>query len=440
MDNSKKKLLKIWADQIWSAAGKGALGKESLRISDIQAVAGPRAGALEMLAGLDAGKLLRAFAKNDAAVLRQFVPWQFCGEPAVFMAGRYVRVEAGWPGKLAQTMIRLGDLGSRPKGGGRWVAGKNEYGRTVVPALGDKTPHFLVSGSTGSGKSISLQSAILQLSQDPDNSLVLADGKYGESLNKISHLPGVVGPVAVDGPGVRAALGWVCKEMRKRYENGGHRGRVIVAIDEFQEWAGDKVFVDLVRRVASQGRAAGVHLLMSTQHPTVSAFGDPSVRRNLSGKLALRVDDADASRVAVGSNLPRADFLLGAGDCYTVSPGNCHRVQIAYVDEKEIGKAGSGQHLFDTWPEYSGEAVGRVPGRPRRKITHKEIGVSLMSAMESEGRPAFKDRLGAEGLGRPGSDRASMLLKLGRNVVGWLAEHDVGLCYLDGDGNEWDID
>lgn len=443
MDNNRKKLLKIWADQIWEAAGKGALGKGPLRISDIQLVAGPRAGAIQMLAGLDAGKLLRAFTRSNSAVLRQFIPWKFCGEPVIFMAGRYVRIEAGWSDELAQTMIRLGDLGSRPKNNGRWVAGRSEGGKTIVPGLNDKTPHFLLSGCTGSGKSIALQSAVLQLSQDPNNSLVLADGKFGESLSKVSHLAGVVGPVAVDGPGVRAALGWACRQMRQRYENRDYQGRVIVAIDEFQEWAGDKVFVDLVRKIASQGRAAGVHLLMSTQFPNVRSFGDPSVRRNLSGKLALRVDDFDASRVATGGNSARADFLLGAGDAYTIAPDAIHRIQGAFVDEREIGKAGNGQHLFDAWPEYEAEDVGQnLPqaGRPRRALTHAEIGASLIAAMKGEGRPAFKTRLEAEGLSRPGSDRARALMGLGRQVKDWLENHDVTLCYLDGDGQEWGIE
>jgi len=439
---SRDKLLNEWAGYISKTAGSGALTGKPVAISRIETVAGPRAGALGLLAGLDAGKLLRALAKNDAAALRQFIPWEFKGEPVVYMAGRYVRVEAGWPDKLSESLIRLGDLGSRPKGGGRWTIGKNEYGRTVVPGLNDKTPHFLISGATGSGKSVALQSALLQLCQDPDNLILLADGKYGESLGRVAHLPNVVGPVAVDGPGARAALGWACQEMRRRYQNGNKRGKLVIVVDEFQEWADDKVFVGLVRKIASQGRAAGVHLLMSTQHPTVSAFGDPSVRRNLTGKIALRVDDADASRVAVGSNQPRADYLLGAGDCYAVAPGACHRIQAAFVDDREIGKAGSGQHLFEEWPEYEAESVGRdLPrsGRQRRSLTHSEIGASLVAAMEGEGRPAFKDRLEAEGLGRPGSDRARTLMTLGRNVKGWLESHDVTLCYLDGNGEEWGI-
>ena len=201
----------------------------------------------------------------------------------------------------------------------------------------------LVSGQTGSGKSVALRSAVLQLARDPDNRLVLVDGKMGEGLAGLAHLPGVVGPVAIDAPAARAALGWAAVQMRERYQVGNGGGRVVVVVDEFQEWSGDAVFVDLMRKLAAQGRAAHVHLIAATQHPAVDAFGDSTTRRNLTGKLALRVGDPDASRVAVGGNLPRADYLLGAGDAYAVGPGACHRVQMAYVGQPDIDAAAGGE-------------------------------------------------------------------------------------------------
>jgi len=441
--NSKDRLLEDWAKHIGSAARSGALTGKPITISHAEVISGPRAGAIEMLAGIDAGKLLRVFTKSDGATLRQFVTWRFTGDPQCYMSGRCVRVEAGWPDRLSETMIRLGDLGQFPKSGGRWHVGRNEHGQKTTAILDDKRAHYLISGGTGSGKSVALRSAVLQLSQDPDNRLILLDGKFGESLAQVSHLPNVVAPVATSGPDVRAALGWACQQMRERYQNDNKQGRLIVVFDEIQEFCEDAAVVGLLKKLTAQGRAANVHCLLATQHPTIGVFGSAATRRNLTARIALLVADADASRVAIGSSTPRADHLLGSGDAYACSPGNVNRVQCAFVDDKEIGKAGSGQHLFDTWPEFDAEGVGQdlpQPGRPRRAIAHSEIGTSLISAMEGEGRPAFKTRLEAEGLGRPGSDRARTLLTLGRQVKGWLEAHDVGLCYLDGDGQEWGIE
>ncbi|MFZ5915536.1 MAG: FtsK/SpoIIIE domain-containing protein [Chloroflexota bacterium] len=416
--DARHRLLQEWADYLRGAAEKGALPA----ITAIEGIAGPRAGALEIRAGLGAGELLRKMTASDAATLRQFVPWPFSGDPQAYMAGRYVRLEAGWPGELAETMIRLGDLGRHPAAGGRWIAGKNELGATVITGLSDRTPHFLVAGTTGSGKSVALRSAVLQLSADPANELVLIDGKYGESLAQVAHLRGVVGPVATETEAVRAALGWACASMRQRYESGGHQGRVVVVFDEIQEFADDDATVGLLKKLVAQGRAAGVHCVLATQHPTVAAFGDPAIRRNLVGKLALQVGDPDASRVAVGGNLPRADHLLGAGDTYTVAPGVCHRVQGAFVDARDFDKAPTGAWLFDDWPEYDAGQVGQeLPGdRASWSYTGGELAVAIVAASEGEGRPAMVRRLEASGLGRPGAERAIRLLNLGRDTHGWL--------------------
>jgi hypothetical protein len=443
--DTRKRLLYEWANYIGQAAGQGALTGKPLPIQRVEVIAGPRAGALEIYAGLQAGALLRALSRDDKAALRQFVPWRFAGEPVCYMAGRFVRLEAGWPDHLAKTMIRLSDLGANPRRGG-WIAGQNERGQTVAPRLSDVTPHFLVSGATGSGKSVALRNAVLQLSRDPSNRLVLIDGKFGESLNQVAHMPGVVGPVAIDGPGVRAALGWACQEMRQRYEQGAEswasaqgcqNGRIVVVFDEIQEFAADPVIVDLMRRIAAKGRAAQIHLLAATQHPTVDAFGAASTRRNLTGKLALRVSDPDASRVAVGGRLPRADYLLGAGDAYAVKPGAVHRIQGAYVDQRDFDEAEAGEWVFGTWPDYRPEAIGR--DLPQDEVNWSydgaELAVSIVSASEGEGRPAMVKRLEGAGLDRPGAERAIRLLKLGREAHDWLEDNDyyVGQLYDDVD-------
>lgn len=432
---SRDRLLHSWGALLSDAARKGAITGNTCGVSRVETIRGPRAGALEIFAGLDSGKLLRALNRNDCATLRQFIPWSFVGNPQCFMAGRYVRCEAGWPVGLADSVIRLEDCDNYVSGkystDGRWIAGKNELGKTVLPRLSDKTPHFLVSGATGSGKSVALQCAIIQLAQDSGNKIVLVDGKMGESLKPLERLPGIVGPCAVDGPQIRNALGWAAVEMRNRYESGNKDGRIVVVIDEFQELVQDPIVVDLLRKLVAQGRAAGVHCMLSTQHPAVKSFGDPSIRRNLVGKIALHVLDADASRVAVGGKSPRADYLLGAGDSYGIAPGNCHRMQGAFVDESDVAQAEEPGHgwTYNRWPDYDGGDVGQdLPAKTGWRYTGAELAVSLVSANYSEGRPSLVRRLVDAELGKPGSERASRLLKLGRDTNEWLQDNDYAVC------------
>lgn len=424
-------LLNEWARFIWQATQGGDLGgKNRITIHQIETVCGPRAGALEILAGLDAGRLLSELSKNSFAVHRQFIPWNFIGEPAVFMSGRYVRLEAGWPDQMAERDIRLSDIGQRPRTGGRWIAGKNEYGQTVTLGLSDTVPHYLFAGWTGSGKTYAMRSAVKQLASDPDNHIVLIDGKYGYGLKPLSHLRRV-GPLATnsDPEAVRGALAWVVSEMRRRYETN-ITGRVVVVIDEIQAIAEDPAAVHMIKRIVSQGRDAHVHAIIGTQDPTASAFDDITIRRNLVGRVALRTEGYKASEVAIGGPTPRADWLLGAGDAYTIVPHSTMRAQLAYVPPLDLENEPGGRAELESWPAFDAEAVGTLPeaGGNGREISGAEIAVSLIQAHLGSGRPTLQRAMENVGLEKPGSGRADWLLGLGREAHHWLVENDWTLC------------
>jgi hypothetical protein len=429
MIDLRQPLLNQWAGAIDKAARVGALtGEKPISIKEIGTIAGPRAGALELDAGFDAGRLLRALAADDMALTRQFVPWSFVGQPAVYMQGRFVRVEAGWDDSLAQKMISVKELNTRPNGSGRWLAGMNERGRSVVLHLSDNAPHFLIAGTTGSGKSVCLRSMVTQLSQRGDR-LVLIDGKFGEGLRGLDHLPGVVGPLAADIDTARSALAWAVAEMIGRYEQGEtDAARLVVVIDEVQELIGDAAIVEMVRRIAAQGRAAHVSIILATQHPTAKAFGDDaSIKRNVTGRIALRVADYKASEVAIGQATPRADWLLGAGDAYAAVPGQVQRVQIAYYDRREVERLLTAQPEIGAWPEYSAEAMpsGSVNAAA---YNGAELAASLINAYQGNGRPALIKALEAARLGRPGNVRADRLLRLGREQYDALRGDGFDLC------------
>lgn len=419
----RKRLLDEWGYLIVANAHSGALtgdpGKP-IPIGQVVAVNGPRAGALEMHAGLESGRLLRILAKDGCATLRQFVPWDFVGEPACYMAGRYVRVEAGWPDSLAERDIKLADLGQHPKDGGRWIAGRDELGRTITLGLSDASPHWLIAGTTGSGKSYAMRLAAGQLCHDPENRLVLIDAKWGEGLGALGHVQGLMAPVAITIEMARAALSWAVGEMRRRYETGDRAGRLIVVIDELQEIigkSGDSAATEMVRRLVSQGRGARVYVVMGTQHPTIDVFGDPAIKRNLVGRVALKTLDAKSSEVAVGASTPRADHLLGAGDSYCIVPSACHRAQLAYIPERDLAALPTGETMMETWPEYDPEAGGTLP-EPQSETGFDvtETALSLLAAHYSKGRPWLKETVAAEGRQKPGSSRARRLLAWGQEV------------------------
>ncbi len=428
-NSTREKLLNQWASAIVQHAAAGTLDRgRPIAIHSIEAVAGPRAGALEIHAGLDTGRLLTALSRNDFAMHRQFIPWRFEGQPSVYLTSRYVRLEAGWPGELAQADIPLSKLGQHPRGAGRWIAGMNESGATITIGLDDKTPHYLIAGTTGSGKTYTERAALVQLAAPGKDHFILIDGKYGDGFGCLKNLPGLVGPVALDAQSAKGALAWACTEMKRRYIiPDDPRNRLIIAIDEIQEFtgkAGDPAIVEMTRKLLAQGRGAQIHVILGTQHPTMNAFTDPAIKANITGHIACLVESYEASEAAIGAPQPRADRLMGQGDAYIVTPSASRRAQLAYIPPAELGQfcTAPGPELA-TWPEFDAEAIDRMPDdAPKWNYSGPEIGAALANAADDGGRPALVKLLDEAGLGRPGVTRAIRLLNLGRDAHAWLVE------------------
>lgn len=428
---NRRDLLEQTARSLVSAAAQGAFGTP-IPILRAEMIDGPRAGAVRLFAGWHTGLLLRALAADDGALARQFIPWEF-QDVQVFLDGRAVRVEAPWPPELATTAIRLREIGLKPRGDGRWTIGVDERGRTVIGSLSHTTPHWLLAGTTGSGKTTALLGAALQFSCDPQTRMVLVDGKGGEGLGPLRNLPGVIGPLAADPISARNALAWVHRELQRRYailasDRDATFPRLVVLFDEFQEFTGDPMTAELLRRIVLKGRAASIHCLLATQHPTVRMFGEDggAVKRNLPGRLALRVLDAKASEVAVGGPVPRADRLTGAGDAYAIATQTV-RVQVALVERRDLEDTERAEPELEDFPPAGSDDLGQEVEEPRWSYSGEELAVALAAVVRGWGRNRLQDALAARGLGRPGSVRADRLLRLARETLEALDGMGLGL-------------
>jgi hypothetical protein len=423
----KKRLLDEWALLITENAHKGALTgprQEPIQIFQTVAINGPRAGALLLHAGLESGKLLRIFNRDDQAIAAQFVPWDF-EQLACFRFSRYIRLEANWPDHLAEKDIQLKDMGRHPTGGGRWLAGRNEWGQTVTLGLNDETPSFLVAGTTGSGKSYAMRLAVSQLSQDPENKLVLLDGKWGDGLGIVAHVANRIGPLATEPKDIKNALGWCISELQGRYsspQNGD--GRLIIFFDEFQEvTTKDSACADMLRRLTSQGRAQRVYCVVGTHHPIQEMFGTSVTKNTIPGRLALRVLSVEASRAAVGDKRPYAHHLLGRGDAYCISTKACHRAQLAYVSEHDLSRLPNTESQIEEWPDFDPEAAGTEPeDTVNWAYTGEELGASLWQAHLGHGRRKLTEAMQEEGFDIREGSRVTRLAALGKEAYAWLQE------------------
>ena len=256
--------------------------------------------------------------------------------------------------------------------------GKDIAGNPVVADL-QKMPHLLVAGTTGSGKSVALNAMILSLlyKSEPRNiRLILIDPKMLE-LSVYADIPHLLAPVVVDMKQATNALGWCTAEMDRRYKLmnwigarnlSGYNHKVterkvedpftvksnepgakapilqplphiVLVIDELADLmmvVGKKV-EELIARLAGKARAAGIHLILATQRPSVDVITG-LIKANIPTRIAFQVSSKVDSRTILDQS--GAETLLGMGDMLYLPPGSGlpQRVHGAFVADHEVHK------------------------------------------------------------------------------------------------------
>jgi len=235
--------------------------------------------------------------------------------------------------------------------------GLDVSGNPVVANIA-KMPHVLVAGTTGSGKSVLINSFISTLlfrASPSEVKLILIDPKRVE-LTGYNGIPHLMTPVIVEVEKILASLKWAMDEMDRRYKTFAERG--VKNIESFNELAGFQalpyivIFIDeladlmsfapvevedAIARLAQMARATGIHLVISTQRPSVDVITG-LIKANVPCRIAFNVSSMIDSRVILDT--PGAEKLLGRGDMLYVPPDQAKptRIQGAYVTDKEVKK------------------------------------------------------------------------------------------------------
>jgi len=297
---------------------------------------------------------------------------------ALNLAAAGVRIEAPIPNKAAigievpnktrqtVTIRELIDSPEFEKARSRLTValGKDISGKTVMADLA-KMPHLLIAGTTGSGKSVCINSMILSLlfKSSPDEvKLIMIDPKAVELLpyNGIPHL---LVPVVTDPKKAAGTLGWAVTEMLKRYRLFAESGvrdlsgynkmaeekpelspmpQIVIIIDELADlmMAAPKDVESHICRLAQMARAAGMHIVIATQRPSVDVVTG-LIKANIPSRMALTLASQVDSRVIL--DMGGAEKLLGYGDMlfYPVGEAKPVRVQGCYVSDQEIERVTS---------------------------------------------------------------------------------------------------
>ncbi len=230
-----------------------------------------------------------------------------------------------------------------------------------IPIVGDlySMPHLLIAGTTGSGKSVCINTIILSLlyKYTPEKcNLILIDPKMLE-LSAYEGIPHLLCPVITEAKKATAALGWAVKEMESRYKlmtsvgvknidgyNSKHKKHmpyIVVVVDEMSDLMliAGKEIENYIQRLSQMARAAGIHIIMATQRPSVDVITG-TIKANFPTRISFQVSSKIDSRTILGEQ--GAEQLLGKGDMLFMSSANrIVRIHSPYVSEFEIEKVNS---------------------------------------------------------------------------------------------------
>jgi len=251
--------------------------------------------------------------------------------------------------------------------------GKNISG---VPITGDLSsmPHLLIAGTTGSGKSICINTIILSLlyRHPPDRcKFILIDPKMLE-LSTYEDIPHLLCPVITEAKKAASVLGWVVKEMESRYRlmtkegvrnidsyNSKHKlpmPYIVVIVDEMSDLmlVSGKEIENYIQKLSQMARAAGIHIIMATQRPSVDVITG-TIKANFPTRISFQVTSKIDSRTILGEQ--GAEQLLGKGDMLYMSSANrMVRIHAPFVSEDEIEKINN--HLrSQEEPDYVDEIL-----------------------------------------------------------------------------------
>lgn len=256
--------------------------------------------------------------------------------------------------------------------------GLDVSGNPVVANIA-KMPHVLIAGTTGSGKSVLINSFISSLlfrASPSEIKLILIDPKRVE-LTGYNGIPHLMTPVIVEVEKILASLKWAMDEMERRYKTFATSGvrnvdsynelagfqslpYIVILIDELADlMAFAPVEVeDAIARLAQMARATGIHLVVSTQRPSVDVITG-LIKANIPCRIAFNVSSMIDSRVILDT--PGAEKLLGRGDMLYIPPDQAKptRIQGAFVSEKEVRKLVEFLKAKNPPVEYTEEVISK---------------------------------------------------------------------------------
>ena len=284
--------------------------------------------------------------------------------------------------------------------------GKSISGKPIVGDLASM-PHLLIAGTTGSGKSVCINTIILSLlyRHTPEKcKFILIDPKMLE-LSTYEGIPHLLCPVITEAKKAASVLGWVVKEMESRYRlmtkegvrnidgyNSKHKlpmPYIVVVVDEMSDLmlVAGKEIENYIQKLSQMARAAGIHIIMATQRPSVDVITG-TIKANFPTRISFQVTSKIDSRTILGEQ--GAEQLLGKGDMLYMSSANrIVRIHAPFVSDNEIEKINNSLRS-QAEPDYVDEILNFADEKEIGDIQNQgdkdELYQSALEIIRSEGK------------------------------------------------------
>merc|ERR1711991_791075 len=278
-----------------------------------------------------------------------------------------------------------------------------------IPIIGDLTsmPHLLIAGTTGSGKSVCINTIILSIlyRHSPERcKFILIDPKMLE-LSTYEGVPHLLCPVITEAKKAASVLGWVVKQMESRYRlmtkegvrnidgyNVKHKTPmpyIVVIVDEMSDLmlVSGKDIENYIQKLSQMARAAGIHIIMATQRPSVDVITG-TIKANFPTRISFQVTSKIDSRTILGEQ--GAEQLLGKGDMLYMSSANrIVRIHAPFVSDNEIEKINNFLRSQEE-PDYIDEILNfadekEIGENPSSKGDKDELYQQAVDIIKSEG-------------------------------------------------------
>lgn len=340
---------------------------------------------------------------------------------ALNMEAKSIRIEAPIPGKAAvgieieneqiNTVALREIVSSREFIGAKskisFAVGRDITGSAIVGDL-KEMPHLLIAGSTGSGKSVCINSIIMSIlyKAKPDEvKFVLIDPKVVE-LGNYNGIPHLLIPVVTEPSKAAAALNWAVAEMTDRYRKFAEEGvrdlesfntgirkkgeadrfmpQIVIVIDELADlmMAAPSQVEESICRLAQMARAAGMHLIVATQRPSVDVVTGV-IKANIPSRIAFAVSSQVDSRTIL--DMAGAEKLVGKGDMLysPLGMGKPLRVQGTFISDSEVHKVIDFVKAQSDEPEYSGDIISSIEKGSSGAAENEDTDELLQDAIET---------------------------------------------------------